>query len=312
MSNTSENSTSVCANCGKGEESNEDLKACSACQLVKYCNRECQLAHRPQHKKECKKRAAELHEEALFKERPREKCPGYSVLGTVEHKLQKNEGGKLCVICKTPAASSNEEDMMRIKEHADMGNAQAVHLLGVEYSREGNMSKAHELWVRAGRLGCSEAYNELANSMNPIHDEYNEGGANKRLGVKMDLKKAKYYYELAAIMGDVQARYFLGLLEGRETNSDVGEYTFEALEAKLRHREPAVKHFELAARAGHEEAMDQLRKIHNRQAMVETFSNEEYADIVRAYTKSRDEMKSDDREKALVIRDMYWGRGENF
>jgi len=76
MSNTSENSTSVCANCAKGEESNEDLKACSACQLVKYCNRECQLAHRPQHKKECKKRAAELHEEALFKERPREKCPG--------------------------------------------------------------------------------------------------------------------------------------------------------------------------------------------------------------------------------------------
>ena len=64
MSNTSENSTSVCANCGKGEESNVDLKACSACQLVKYCNRECQLAHRPQHKKECKKRAAELHEEA--------------------------------------------------------------------------------------------------------------------------------------------------------------------------------------------------------------------------------------------------------
>ena len=127
----------------------------------------------------------------------------------------------------------------------------------------------------------------------------------------MNLKKAQHYYELSAILGCVQARYFLGLLEGRETNSDVGGYTFEALEAKLRHRERAVKHFELAARAGHEEAMDQLKKIHNRQAMVETFSNEEYEDIVRAYTKSRDEMKSDDREKALVIRDMFWGRRDN-
>jgi len=27
-----------CANCGKGEESAGDLKACTACKLVKYCN----------------------------------------------------------------------------------------------------------------------------------------------------------------------------------------------------------------------------------------------------------------------------------
>ena len=61
MSNTSEsqNEMSTCANCGKGEESSIDLKSCAACKLVKYCCRDCQIAHRPQHKKECKKRAAE-------------------------------------------------------------------------------------------------------------------------------------------------------------------------------------------------------------------------------------------------------------
>ena len=70
------NTVTTCANCGKGEESACDLKACTACKLVKYCNRECQIAHRPQHKKACKKRAAELHDEALFKEPPpREDCP---------------------------------------------------------------------------------------------------------------------------------------------------------------------------------------------------------------------------------------------
>jgi len=67
--------TTRCANCGKGEESCGDLKACTACKLVKYCNRECQIAHRPLHKA-CKKRAAELHDGALFKEHPpREECP---------------------------------------------------------------------------------------------------------------------------------------------------------------------------------------------------------------------------------------------
>ena len=54
---------SACANCGKGDESSGDLKACTACKLVKYCNRECQIAHRPLHKKACKKRAAEIHDE---------------------------------------------------------------------------------------------------------------------------------------------------------------------------------------------------------------------------------------------------------
>ena len=66
----------LCANCGKGEESAGDLKACTACKLVKYCNRDCQIAHRPQHKKACKKRAAELYDEMLFNEPPpREDCP---------------------------------------------------------------------------------------------------------------------------------------------------------------------------------------------------------------------------------------------
>ena len=68
--------TDTCAKCGKGEEAGiNNLKACTACKLVKYCNRDCQIAHRPQHKKACKKRAAELYEEKLFKQPPAEDCP---------------------------------------------------------------------------------------------------------------------------------------------------------------------------------------------------------------------------------------------
>ena len=64
------NDITTCANCGKGEESAGNLKACTACKLEKYCNRDCQVAHRPQHKKACKKRAAELHDIELFKQPP--------------------------------------------------------------------------------------------------------------------------------------------------------------------------------------------------------------------------------------------------
>ena len=46
-----ENNTSTCANCGKGEEFNIKLKTCNACKMVKYCNSNCQRAHRPDHKK---------------------------------------------------------------------------------------------------------------------------------------------------------------------------------------------------------------------------------------------------------------------
>ena len=62
-----------CAACGK--EGGDSLKACTACHMVKYCNRDCQLSHRPQHKKECKKRAAELYDEKLFKEVEPDECP---------------------------------------------------------------------------------------------------------------------------------------------------------------------------------------------------------------------------------------------
>jgi hypothetical protein len=68
---------SHCAYCGKEEvEGIVCLKACKSCMLVKYCNAECQRKHWATHKKECKRRAAELRDEALFKDPPpKEDCP---------------------------------------------------------------------------------------------------------------------------------------------------------------------------------------------------------------------------------------------
>lgn len=56
MSNSNSNNatkeTQYCSACGKADE---NLKQCSACKSVRYCGRSCQLAHRKDHKKECKR-----------------------------------------------------------------------------------------------------------------------------------------------------------------------------------------------------------------------------------------------------------------
>ena len=50
-----------CAACGDSDDGGGSLKACTACNLVKYCNRTCQVAHWPAHKKACKKRHVKHH-----------------------------------------------------------------------------------------------------------------------------------------------------------------------------------------------------------------------------------------------------------
>lgn len=42
----------TCAACGS-EGGDNSLKACASCKLVKYCNRDCQIKHRPTHRKIC-------------------------------------------------------------------------------------------------------------------------------------------------------------------------------------------------------------------------------------------------------------------
>ena len=132
-----EDISTFCANCGKGEGA--DLKACTACKMVKYCNRDCQIAHRPQHKKECKKRATELYDEKLFKEPPRDECPICMLPPPLYDDNQASTGeafqsccgkricngcivamavtggknGELCAYCRMPYENSDEEEVER-------------------------------------------------------------------------------------------------------------------------------------------------------------------------------------------------------
>lgn len=100
-------------------------------------------------------------------------------------------------------------------------------------------------------------------------------------GVTKDLKKAKHYLEQAAISGDVDSRYSLGRLEIEQGGSEVR----------------ALKHWMIAARAGHDGSMDLVRKGF----FISRVTKEEYETTLRSWKDAADEMKSKEREHAIEI-----------
>ena len=68
---------------------------------------------------------------------------------------------------------------------------------------------------------------------------------NNGKGVERNKKRAKYFYELAAMGGDVDARYRLGLLE--ECSGKMNR---------------AMKHWMIAAGAGHDKSLEEAQLLH--------------------------------------------------
>jgi len=107
---------------------------------------------------------------------------------------------------------TEEESIEREKKRVEMNDPIAIYNIGHNYYTGMNglpqdHTKASELWHQAAELGYAKAFLNLGY----FHE--------MRKGVKNNKEKATYYYELAAMMGDVYARYNLGVLE--EPNSEV-------------------------------------------------------------------------------------------
>ena len=105
-----------------------------------------------------------------------------------------------------------------------------------------------------------------------------------RLGtgaVERDMKKAQHYWELAAMLGDVEARCNLGVLEW-----NVGNYI------------RAFKHYMIAATVGSKDALDEVKNGF----LKGLVTKDEYASTLRAHQQRLNEMKSDERDKAASER----------
>ena len=173
-----------CTACGKG---GDDLKRCTACKLVNYCSVSCQKVHRPKHKKECRKRAAEIFDEALFKQPPpKEDCPiCFLPLPSVEEMGYQPCCGKTfcngcivematetcavtwCPFCREPSAASDEERIGKYNKRMEAGDAIAFHMLGTHYSigdwgLPQDSNRALKLMQRAIELGSTDAHLNIA------------------------------------------------------------------------------------------------------------------------------------------------------
>ena len=313
--------TTCCAECGKEEGGGlVSLKACKSCMHVKYCNAACQRKHWSTHKKQCKLRAAELRDEALFKDPPaKEDCPicflpmpnkliccvslppatllsvptydfaianeeladeeieihysccGKNICRGCTHSFRKSGNIGKCPFCNTDQSSKTHEekvgDMMR---RAEANDADSICMLARNYYQGFNgfqqdHARAIELFTKSAELGCSQAHSSLGNI-------YLEGG---------DMKKAKFYFEAAAMAGHDVARYNLGVMESNSGNVD----------GAVR----AMKHWIIAASAGCYDAMNQLRILFENGLV----SRESINSTLAAYNNSCAEFRSEARDACI-------------
>ena len=284
---------SCCASCGKTEGDGIQLRTCTACKSARYCSVTCQRNHRPQHKKACKMRAAELRDEILFKQPESsfsgdcpicclplppdgEKytyyaccskvvCNGCVIANVKRLKEQRLE--LTCPFCRDPSLTSDDNQNMMRRVQANDPNA--LCQMGVIVSREGKHAEALQYFTKAAELGDVTAHLNLSVM-------YRDGR-----GVEKDEKKEVYHAEEAAIKGNAKARYSLARYETRIKGRN----------------DRAVKHLIIAANLGHDISMQELKKFYADGHM----SKEDFASALRAHHAAVDALKSPQRDMAEAM-----------
>ena len=306
---------SCCAECG--EEGGASLKVCKACMQIRYCNAKCQRNHWSNHKKDCKRRAAELRDKALFKDPPdKEDCP-ICFLPMTKNLVH-------CVSLPPATISS-----VPIYDYAEANEALVGKAMEIYYPCcgktickgcvhsfhvTGNIGKCPFCNSYRGSSTDEEMNEEImrrveANDPNSIYmlsNSYYRGSGGLQqdrtkavelmtkaaeLGCSIahynlgrhydeggDLKKAKFHYEAAAMAGHEDARYKLGEIEHESGNM-----------------ERAIRHWAIAASAGDCEAMHTLITIFNK-ALGGWFGRELFDSILTSYNNSCAEMRSEARD----------------
>ena len=305
--------------CGKEGGGAVNLKACKACMQAKYCNAACQNKHWPKHKAECKLRAAELSNEALFKDPPpKEDCPiCFLPMPATILSCATLPPATILSVPIYDFAEANEElaDEEMEKYYPCCGKSicqGCVH----SFSKTGNDGKCPFCNSDRGGKTDEERVEEIikrvaandAVSICVLADSYHHG----LRGLSQDQAKAMELYARAAELGRCQAHNNLGMLYHEGGNMKKGKFHLEAaamagddvsrnnigiIEAQSGNFERGVKHWTIAASAGHYKAMHALitffkQGIGSRESIDSTLA---------AYNYSCVEMRSEARDAYIRV-----------
>jgi len=313
----------LCAACGKG---GDNLKVCTSCEQVSYCNAKCRKAHRSKHKKECRQLAAKKHneetvdsidvhvitekfssieisDEELFKDPPpKEDCdicfiPMPSWTKAV---YQSCCGKTLCSGCME--AAENEMKKGTMKPCCPFCRVPLPEGSNDEFMMRVKKRMKLEDADAFHTLGEAYSYGNLICQDNlGLPQDHKKGfelllrGA--ELGsIKAHCSLANAYDDGSGVKKDLKKaiiHFKLAAIGGHE----VARYNLGILEEANGNMDTAMKHYMIAARCGYD---DSLKKV-GEGYKAGCVTKEEYASILRAHKQSTEEMKSEQRRKTALI-----------
>ena len=303
-----------CAECGSEAGGGVSLKTCKSCMHVKYCNAECQKKHWPKHKQDCKIRAAELRDEALFSDPPpKEDCPICFL----------PMPSKIIYCTSLPPATTSSipiYDYMKANvELADVAMEQYYSCCGksicggcvYSFRESGNIEKCPFCNERTFGKTDEELFEELMKRV-----EVNDAGATFALGncyrrgeigLQQNEETAIELFTKSADLGYSKAHYNLANIYDKRGNLKKAKFNFEAaalaghdsarnnigsMEYRAGNLERAAKHWMIAASAGNCCAMNELRMAFEEGEI----SKESIDSTLNAYNSSCSEVRSDARD----------------
>ena len=288
---------SRCANCGVSGGNGVNLRACAACHLARYCGVKCQKEHWSKHRTDCKKRAAELHDELLFKQPESTHlgdcpicllplmidetkaitmsccsqmlCQGCFVFNKWREAVERLP--MCCPFCRKEEPSEYEGDR-RLRERAKKNDPVALCRVGKDYRDYGDYHRAFQYFSKAAEFGNAAAHFELGVL-------YTNGQ-----GVQWSESKSVFHWEQAAIGGYPRARSELGCIDVVNGRS-----------------ERAVKHWIIGAKLGCDNSLENLKEAF-KHGMV---NKNDLATALRAHQAAVDAMTSPQRVQAVEIIKRY-------
>ena len=188
-----------------------------------------------------------------------------------------------CAFCRSPIHKNDSELIGRYEKRIKKGDVQAMVNLGMCF-RDGSRgvkkdeAKASELLNRAADLGSAEAVGMLGRLL-----------VDERITSTPNITKGKEYFENAAAKGHILSRATLASMLLDEGSIEL-----------------AIKHWHLAAAAGHDDSTKCLWDCFSKGRL----SKPDLEKALRAHKAASDEMNSEERERYDAAKEARAGNDE--